>query len=174
MVTYTIIDDLRELGKKYQVGEFLDNSLWLADDATLIADNLPNLLDLLEILEKTGKKNGLEINRDKTKIMRVRGPDIGDKVGELEVVKETKYLGVQIGGRGRNIFEKENKKLLEKAEEKVNALLALIKKSADRVIVGKAIWKLMAIPAILFGRAVIPTCDTLIEGLQRLENRMWR
>ena len=63
---------------------------------------------------------------------------------------------------------------MEKAEEKVNTLLALIKKSADRVIVGKAIWKLMAIPAILFGRAVIPTCNTLIEGLQRLENRVWR
>ena len=74
----------------------MDNSLWLADDATLIADNLPNLLELLEILEKTGKKNGLEINRENTKIMRVRGPDIGDRVGELEVVKETKYLGVQI------------------------------------------------------------------------------
>ena len=106
MVTFTIIDDLRELGKKYQVGEFMDNSLWLADDATLIADSLPNLLELLEILKKTGKKNGLEINLEKTKIMKVRGPDIGDMVGELEVVKETKYLGIQIGGRGRNIFEK--------------------------------------------------------------------
>ena len=172
MVTYTIIDDLRELGKKYQVGEFLDNSLWLADDATLIADNLPNLLDLLKILEKTGKKNGLEINKDKTKIMRIRGPEIGERVGELEVVKETKYLGVQIGGRGRNIFEKENKKTLEKAEEKVNTLIALIKKSADKVIVGRAIWKQKEIPAILFGRAVIPTCDSMIEGLQRLENRV--
>ena len=174
MVTFTIIDDLRELGKKYHIGEFMDNSLWLADDATLIADSLPNLLELLEILKKTGKKNGLEINIEKTKIMKVRGPDIEDMVGELEVVKETKYLGVQIGGRGRNIFEKENKKLLEKAEEKVNALLAQIKKSADRVIVGKAIWKLMAIPAILFGRAVIPTSNTQIEKLQRIENRVWR
>ena len=99
--------------------------------------------------------NGLEINLEKTKIMRVRGPEIGDRVGELEVVKETKYLGVQVGGRDRNIFEMENKKLIEKAEEKVNALLAQIKKSADKVIVGKAIWKLMAIPAILFGRAVM-------------------
>ena len=174
MVTFTIIDDLREMGKKYQIGEFMDNSLWLADDATLIADSLPNLLELLEILKETGKKNGLEINIEKTKIMKIRGPDIEDKVGELEVVKETKYLGVQIGGRGRNIFEKENKKLLEKAEEKVNALFAQIKKSADRVIVGKAIWKLMAIPAILFGRAVIPTSNTQIEKLQRLENRVWR
>ena len=173
MVIFTIIDDLREM-RKYQVGEFNDNSLWLADDATLIADNLPNLLDLLDTLEKTGKKNGLEINKEKTKIMRIRGPDTEEKVGELEVVKETKYLGVKVGGRGRNIFERENKKLLEKAEEKVNALLAQIKKSADKVIVGKAIWKLMALPAILFGRAVIPTCDSLIEGLQRLENRVWR
>ena len=56
-----------------------------------------------------------------------------------------------------------------KAEEKVNSLMAQIKKSADKVIVGKAIWKLMALPAILFGRAVIPTCESLIEGLQRLE-----
>merc|ERR1711874_63484 len=68
----------------------------------------------------------------------------------------------------------EIRKLIEKAEEKVNALLAQIKKSADKVIVGKAIWKLMAIPAILFGRAVIPTSKTQIEKLQRLENRVWR
>ena len=58
-----MIDDLREQEKnKYQVGEFMDNSLWLADDATLIADSLPNLLELLKILKETGKKNGLEIN----------------------------------------------------------------------------------------------------------------
>jgi len=42
------------------------------------------------------------------------------------------------------------------------------------VIVGKAIWKLVAITAILFGRAVIPTSRTQIEKLQRLENRVWR
>merc|ERR1711913_174340 len=118
--------------------------------------------------------NGLEINLEKTKIMRVRGPEIGDRVGELEVVKETKYLGVLVGGRGRNIFEMENKKLIDKATDKVNALLAQIKKSADRVIVGKAIWKLMAIPALLFGRAVIPTSKYQIIRLQRLENKVWR
>ena len=152
-----MIEDLRNLAEKYKIGEIVDNSLWLADDATLIADSIPNLLKLLEVLEKTGEVNGLKINLEKTKIMKIRGPEIGDKVGEFEVVKETKYLGVQVGGRGRNIFEMENKKWLEKAEEKANALMAQIKKSADKVIVGKAIWKLMAIPAILFGRAIITT-----------------
>ena len=133
-----MIEDLRNLAKKYKIGEFEDNSLWLADDATLIADSIPNLQKLLEVLEKTSEANGLRINLEKTKIMKVRGPDIGDKVGEFEVVKDTRYLGIQVGGRGRNIFETENTKWIEKAEEKANALIAQIKKSADKVIVGKA------------------------------------
>ena len=53
-------------------------------------------------------------------------------------------------------------------------LLGQIRKSADKVLVGKAIWKLMCMPAILFGRAIIPTSEGKIEGLQRLENRVWR
>ena len=56
----------------------------------------------------------------------------------------------------------------------MNSLIAQIKKSADKVLVGKAIWKLMCMPAILFGRAIVPTCAARIEGLQRLENRVWR
>jgi len=32
----------------------------------------------------------------------------------------------------------------------------------------------MSIPAILFGRAIVSTCASRIEGLQRLENRVWR
>ena len=106
--------------------------------------------------------------------MKIRGPDVGERIGDIEVVKETKYLGIQIGGRERNIFESENKKLIEKARKKANALLAQIKKSADKIIVGKAIWKLMAIPAILYGRAVIPTSKYHIELLQRIENKVWR
>ena len=56
----------------------------------------------------------------------------------------------------------------------MNSLIAQVKKSADKVLVGKAIWKLMCMPAILFGRAIVPTCVGRIEGLQRLENRVWR
>ena len=41
-------------------------------------------------------------------------------------------------------------------------------------IVGKAVWKLMAIPSISFGRAVILTSETNINKLQRIENKVWR
>merc|ERR1711874_245772 len=105
---------------------------------------------------------------------KIRGPDEEVTIGDYEMVKETKYLGVTLGGRGRNIFEKANDVFLSNAEKKVYALIGQIRKSADKVLVGKAIWKLMCIPAILFGRAVIPTTEGRIEGLQRLENSVWR
>merc|ERR1712055_1017417 len=110
----------------------------------------------------------------KTKVMKVKGPNNLDHIEEYEMVSEAKYLGIKVGGRGRNIFEKENDEFLAKAEKKVNLIMAEVRKSADKAVVGKAIWKLMAIPAILFGRAVVPTCASRVEGLQRLENRVWR
>ena len=106
--------------------------------------------------------------------MEIRGPEEEGKIGKYEMEKEVKYLGVQVGGRGRNIFEAENKKWVEKAGKKVNALISQIKKSADMIIVGKAIWKLMAIPAIMFGRGVITSSKNNIERLQRQENKVWR
>ena len=42
------------------------------------------------------------------------------------------------------------------------------------VVVGKAIWKAMAIPAALYGRAVILTSEERIKKLQRIENIVWR
>ena len=107
MVTFKIIDELRSK-KKYSVGKFNDNSLWLADDATLIADSMETLRELLDCLSTAGGKYGLEINEKKTKIMKVRGPDDFIPIGKYEMVTETKYLGITVGGRGRNIFEREN------------------------------------------------------------------
>ena len=49
-----------------------------------------------------------------------------------------------------------------------------VKKSCDVIVVGKAIWKMMHIPAIMYGRTVVTTTDSNITKLQRIENRIWR
>ena len=173
MVTFKIIEALRK-EKKYKIGKFNDNSIWLADDATLVADSLETMEALLNCLSTAGGEYGLEINEKKTKIMQMKGKEGKEHIKEYEMVKETKYLGVTIGGRYRNIFEIENKNLIGKAKKKVNQIIAEVRKSADKVAVGRAIWKLMALPAILFGRAVVPTCDSKVKAVQRQENRVWR
>ena len=106
--------------------------------------------------------------------MKIKGLEDDYRIKDYEMVEETTYLGVTIGGRGRNIFEYENKKILDKVDRKVNTVMAEVRKSADKVIVGKAIWKQMAVPSFLFGRAVVPTCKTKIEAIQRKENKVWR
>ena len=173
LVTFKIIEDLRK-EKLYKVGKFNDNSIWLADDATLVAEDLKTLKELLDCLSRSGGRYGLQINEKKTKIMKIKGPDSQIHIEEYEMVTEATYLGITIGGRWRNIFEKENKKILGKADRKVNTVPAEVRKSANKAVVGKAIWKLMAIPSILFGRAVVPTCPTKIDALQRKENKVWR
>ena len=81
------------------------------------------------------------------------------------MVKEVKYLGIKLGGRGKNIYAAENKTWLEKAEKKAREIIGNVKSSCDMVLVGRAIWKAMAIPQALYGRAVITTTETDIKKL---------
>jgi len=174
LITFKVIENLRK-EKKYKVGVYEDNSLWLADDATLIAENLQTLDQLLKCLEKSGKEYGLEINKEKTKILKIRGEEDNHKINEYEMVKEATYLGITVtGGKGREIFQAENKIILDKAKKQVNTIMGDVRKSADKAIIGKAIWKQVSVPSILYGRAVVPTSKILAGNLQRKENMVWR
>ena len=64
--------------------------------------------------------------------------------------------------------------MVRKSRKKANELIGQVKSSCDMVVVGKAIWKAMAIPKALYGRTVIPTNEDSIKKLQRIENRVWR
>merc|ERR1712179_872930 len=54
MVTFCIIEYLQKKEKIYRVGEYEGNSLWLADDATLIANSKENVEDNIKVLEESG------------------------------------------------------------------------------------------------------------------------
>ena len=63
---------------------------------------------------------------------------------------------------------------LEKAKNKGNELIQQIKKTFDKVVVGKAIWKLMMVPGLLFGKAVIATAKSTTDKIQAIENKVWK
>ena len=75
MVTFTIIEQLNKEADLYEIGVYNGNSLWLADDAVIIAKDEKSLLKALKVLEEEGRKNGLELSEEKTKIMKIRGSD---------------------------------------------------------------------------------------------------
>ena len=82
--------------------------------------------------------------------------------------KEAQCLGINIGGCGRDIFKAEKIIWLEKSK-KATEVIPQIKKSFDKVIVRKSIWKLMIVPGLLFGKAVVVPAKTTIEKIQRIE-----
>ena len=86
----------------------------------MVAKDENSLARVLNTLEEAGKPSGLELSKEKTKILRVRGPPITGKIGGYSIEKEAKYLGIQVGGRGRVIFNTENKLWIQKAKNKAN------------------------------------------------------
>merc|ERR1712121_254140 len=90
LVTFKIIEKLRSK-KLYKIRKFNDNSVWLADDATLIAEDLKTLEQLLDCLSEVGGEYGLQINKEKTKIMKIKGLKDDCKIKEYEMVEETTY-----------------------------------------------------------------------------------
>ena len=64
--------------------------------------------------------------------------------------------------------------LIEKAQKKAAQIKRYIKKSYDITSVGKAVWKLQAIPALLYGKQIVTISKKLINKLQAIENSVYR
>ena len=118
MITFKIIEELREKGVKYQVDKYNGNSVWLADDSTLIAGSKRNMQTNIRILKNKALEYGLKMNDNKSKIIQVRGTEKTKKIEGLEVVETVKYLGVTLGGVGRDIFREERNNVIEKAQKR--------------------------------------------------------
>ena len=69
MVTFCIIEDLQKKGRIYKIGKYEGNSLWLADDTTLIPNSKESVEENINTLIESGGKYGLNLNKLKTKIL---------------------------------------------------------------------------------------------------------
>ena len=87
----------------------------MADDTTIIANSVENLKRNIEILRNSARKKGLEISEEKSKIIWSKGQDQQEKIDNIEVVKNVKYLGIKLWGRERNIFGEKKKLWVKKA-----------------------------------------------------------
>ena len=67
MVTFCIIEDLKEKGTMYEVDRYKGNTLWIADDTTLIADSVQNMERNIEVIRNSAREYGLVISKKKAK-----------------------------------------------------------------------------------------------------------
>ena len=95
------------------------------------------------------------------------------EIGGIEVVRSMKYLGVEICD-GKDIFEKQKEKMLEKARKMAKMTYGVIEKSCNKLLIGKTFWKAIALPHILMGNQVMNFMQKDIQDLQIIENGVYR
>ena len=131
-----IIEALEKEGIMLEVGGMRINSLWFADDSTLLAGTVEAAERNLEIIKRVGEYFGLEINRDKSMVIVCKGGKEIREIGGIKVVNSMKYLGVDIGNKG-DIFGEYKEKMIKKSEEKAGGLRRVVERSYCKLDVGK-------------------------------------
>ena len=85
MLTFSIIEKLTNKWVQYKVDKYEGNSLWLADDVTLIASSIKDMTQNIEVLKELAREIGLEINEKKSKVLQIRGTQKLEDICGLEV-----------------------------------------------------------------------------------------
>lgn len=120
---------LDQWDKGISLGGRMISNLRYADDTTLLAPSLPDIENLLQLLECTSLEYGLAINREKTKMMIVdrktnNRPEIHN-IGNCAVVQSYIYLGSTINNTGS-------------CEEEIRRRCAVTRSAVEKL---KKIWR---------------------------------
>ena len=91
----------------------------------------------------------------------------------MKVVEEVKYLGVMVQSK-RNLYEKQRIEMISKARQMSALTHTVIARSCHKVLIGKAYWKGVAIPRILFAAEVVNLRRVDRDSIQVQENGAMR
>ena len=173
LITYKIIQSMDRKIRGYSTDRITLRTLFYADDGLLFSTTFKGAKNDIEVMEKECGKYGLEINREKSNIMIFNSKEKPDKIGDIQVVKKIKYLGVEVTDE-KDLFKLHRKEKLEKIEVLTNMTHGIIKKSCNRLIIGKAYLKSVVIPNILYGSAIIDWNRGEEHRLQVKQNEICR
>ena len=173
LVTFMIIRKLEEEGVEYEVEGRNASSLFFADDSMLFSKSRQDAERNLEIMVEVGRIYGLEINKEKSKVLVYNGRENYTEVGGIEVVKEFKYLGLYLDDED-DIYRKQKEVMLSKAKTHENMTYQVVENSCNKVMIGKTYWKSMVLPTVLYGAGLMNVSEAQTNRVQSTENGVYR
>ena len=173
IVTYLIIQELENKGRGYKVDDIILQSLYFADDSILAAESIEDARHNLNILIEVSKKFGLNINRDKCNVLIYNNHEEIKEIDNIKVVENIKYLGITIDNK-KDIFKTQKKYLIDSAQKYANMTYSIIKRSVNKMLIGKTFWKNVVLPTILQGVGLMTFTSKEIKKLQVIENGVYR
>ena len=96
-----------------------------------------------------------------------------ESIEGISVTNEIKYLGITITNK-RNMFQEQKNKTIHKAQRLANMTYSVIARSCHKITIGKAYWKSVCLPSILYGASILNFTENEINKLQTIENGVYR
>ena len=146
----------------------------------IIGRNRAEIEKVIKQCQSQFEHNGLEINFSKSKILTRQDIEKapltltsrgGVTIGELERKEIYKYLGVTIGmGKSPcDIFKFQRKTIVSRLRSYAGLILQMAKESFDPIEVGEAMWKSIALEAVLYGIQVISLNEQILTKLDSIQ-----
>ena len=173
LITFKIIEGIDRKVRGYSTGKITLRTLFYADDGLLFSTTLKGAKEDIQVMENECRKYGLEINREKSNIMIYNRKEKPEKIGDIQVVREIKYLGVWIRDE-KDLFRTHKKYKMEELERLTNMTYGIIKKACNRLLIGKTYLKSVVIPNILYGSAILDWERKEERTLQIKQNEICR
>ena len=173
MILNYIIDQVIKKKIGYRNKNVYMPVLFFADDGLLLANSIADMEKLIRIVTTAAGEIGLEINKEKSNVIIFNMERKPEKIEEITVVREIKYLGVHIND-SPECFKAHKDIKIKSAQRLSNLTYSVIARSCNKLLIGKTYWKSVVIPSLLFASSVVTWNRTELQQLQRTENNVWR
>ena len=173
IITYIIMDSVEKKGIEYETEGLKLSTIFFADDSMALAKTKEATKKNLEVIIEISKKFGLMINKEKSKVLIFNDDENFREIEGIEVADKIKYLGIEIDNK-RNMFWSQKNNMIKKAEKMEPLTYSTIKKSCNKILVGKNYWKSIVIPTIMYGAGLYNMNKMEIAKLQTKEYDCYR
>ena len=173
LITYKVIEAIGRKIDGVQVGGVRVRSLFFADDGLLMTGSIEEARKGIREMKQIAAKFGLEMNVSKSQCMMFNTREEREEIEGVRTVEEIKYLGVTVRNK-RNLYEKQREGMVAKAKKLSNLTFSVLERSCHRIMIGKAYWKGIVLPRILYGAEVVNLRRKERESMQVQENEALR
>ena len=91
-------------------------------------------------MTEVAREYGLEINKEKSKVMVYGDKANYEEIGGIKVVKSLKYLGLMIDDE-KDIFKTQKGKIENELKKFENMTYSIISKCCNKLLIGKTYWQ---------------------------------
>ena len=166
----------------YEVGgdrkKLMLGGLLYADDVCLLAEREEDMERLLGVMAELGTELGLRFSGRKSAMVRMTNDERSErewKLGELSVkeVPQYKYLGLTVRG-GSELQVGSVKDRISESRSAIAAIKYAARRSGSRLLVGRAGWKGLVVPKLMYGAGVCAWGRKEVRDLDKVQMEIAR